>query len=87
MNAGTTIKLTSDLAITIGKLVTVHPVGAAANLPTSGAIPPADGPTPGVIVSAFLTSFGKAFAKVRLLAPGKANNNRTIIVTAGHVAG
>ena len=86
MNIGTTIKLTSVIAVTIGKAITVHPVGAGANLPISGAVPPIDGPTLGVIISAYLTSFGKAFAKVHLLAPGKANHNRIIIVDATTVA-
>ena len=82
----TTIKLTSDLTITIGKQVTVHPVGADKSLPISGAIPPCDGPTEGQIVTAFLTSLGPPMATVRLTAPGKPNDGRVIAIYASTVA-
>ena len=85
MEAGKTVKLTAGIEVTVGKVVTVNPVGNPE--PVSGVIPPVDGPTTGVVVAAFLSGVPlRPFAKVKLLAPGKANNNRDVLVGAEFVA-
>lgn len=86
MNTGNIVRISESIAITIGKVVTVYPVGFG--LPDSGAVPPADGPTMGAVVSVSRGSTAGTgyFAKVRLMAPGKPNNNRIVTVVAADVA-
>ena len=90
MNNGTTAILSANIAITIGALVTIYPVTAygyiaPAGAATSGAIPHSDGPTLGAVVSAY-TSNGDHLADVRLMIPGKPNNNRIVTVDAAGVS-
>ncbi len=82
-----TIAYFTGFVVTIGKVVTIHPVGADESLPISGAIPPVDGPTIGVVVASNLSGVPlNAWAKVRLIAPDKANDGRIVTVRAERVA-
>lgn len=58
---GTVAKLTTILSVTIGKVVTINPVGF--DDPISGAIIPSEGPTLGVVVAAYLISAAGSSAK------------------------
>lgn len=84
-DTGTTIRFSFGHII-IGALVTVFPVGASEDLPISGAIPTADGPTLGAVVAAFRNASGFAIANVKLLAPSKPNDGRIVAVDAETVA-
>ncbi len=84
--AGTTAKLTAAITVVIGALIIVHPLGAPEGAPVSGALAPAEGPLSGVVVAAFINGLsGRAFAKVKLLAPGLANDGRVVLVDAAAV--
>lgn len=72
-------------SVVIGAIVSIFPVGASEDLAISGAIPPVDGPTSGRIISAFINASGFAFAKIELIAPGKPNDGRVILVDADKV--
>jgi hypothetical protein len=83
--AGKVVKLTETIAVTLGKVVTINPVGFPE--PVSGAVIPVEGPCTGVVVGACLAGVPlRPRADVKLLAPGSSNNNRIVSVFAGFVA-
>lgn len=80
MNAGSVIKIGGG-SVTIGKVVMVHAVGGPGPV-ISGAVPTSKSPQMGVVISVCGPNLpGEGLrGKVRIMAPGTGNNNRTLAV-------
>lgn len=81
---GTIVKFLT-FAVTIGKVVTLNPLGGPA--PTSPVLAASETETVGVVVSAHLSGVPlKRWARVRVVRPGSSNHGRLVLVPAEEVA-